>query len=121
MVVDHWDLGSIPRSPEPLFLFFHNMFLCRRSKAFHHVLQAIRRQVATNTHLMAKREYSWCSLVNRHVVDQKGQTWLKQLGFQNSRFTSIWAQNPLGSFLFPFYFIFSSLFINYFSNYYYYH
>ena len=91
-----WDLGSIPRSPKPLFLFFHNMFLCRPCPYIPPWTFNDQHAKCLQTAIQRpwEREYHAPSQSQRGQFQKVKQAcWLMGLRFLNS--PPYWAHHPL--------------------------
>ena len=119
----HWDLGSIPRSPKCLLIFFSHVILCRFLKAPHHVTPALNMPSGYRHASKGQEVILTMHSVNQQTLDPRSQ---RRLGLMGLRFLNkphCWPRTPLFWFIFfsfilyfPFY-----LLTFFLSNYYYYH
>ena len=117
--VDHWDLGSIPRSTQSSMIFFLTYSHAALSNDAHHTSPNPRRQVSSHSKPVAKDERLWYSLVNEHAPDPESQSRLETNGPRICLQTSsLGPSPPWFLWFFPFYFLF--LLISFINYYYYY-
>ena len=92
---NHWDLGSIPRSPKPLFIFFSTCSHAGLPRAFYHAPHASSCQVAGKADLKAKDERLWCYLVNARAANSGKSNRLDSLlGLRIACKPPFWAHRP---------------------------
>ena len=102
---NHWDLGSIPRSPKILVSIFLTIIMCMLSKVFHHIPQTSRCQVATSLNLMVIIGRPWYSQSTNALDNQRKSTRAcVQMGQNCNQHPQSWPITPwfLYSFSFTF-------------------
>ena len=102
-----WDLGSIPRSPIQLLLFFLTQFHAALHPELHHEPHAWACQVARRSNPVVRRQRLGCTSVNHPTRDTKSQARPMLMG-QNSSNTSL--HGPDTPHWFALFFLFSFLF-----------
>ena len=80
--------GFDSQVPQKLYVIFHNVFLCRLSRASHHGLLHPKCHVSLNGNPKAKRRGTPCYLVNAHADNSRSQRRLKLSGPEICKLTS---------------------------------
>ena len=105
--IHYWDLGSIPRSPKCLFIFFLTQSHAGFLSVSHHTPHPDACHVATTTNPVVKRGRPWYVLVNAGVDNSgKSNKGLSLMGQIASPHLQKGPEPPFGSFLFFFSFYF---------------
>ena len=69
----HWDLGSIPRSPNFLVSIFSRIITCRLSNSFHHRPHIPAFQVSISANPRARDGWPPCSPVKACITNPESQ------------------------------------------------